>query len=80
MKATTALKGPIIQKNLPELQFFFTLHDDYELEILQSVLLSIDSAVYLTPQKRFHIRISPRIFGKKQNCPRVPQMGPGKVI
>ena len=30
-----------------------------------------DSAVYLTPRRRFHIRISPRIFGKIRNRPRV---------
>jgi hypothetical protein len=77
MKATTAFKGTILQKTDQNL----TLLSNSMMNMnLKSGLLLIDSVVYLTPRKRFHIRISLWIFGKNRNRPSVPIMGPGEAI
>ena len=48
---TLPLKEQFYKKSTRTLNFY----DDYELKIFQSVLLAFNSAVYLTPQKRFQI-------------------------
>jgi len=78
MKATTTHKWIILQKNDQNFKvLLYNMMNNYELKIFWSDLLLIDSPVNLTPLKQFHIQLSPQIFGKNQNHPRVPLRGPG---
>jgi len=47
MKAATAFKGTIHQKNTQKFKLLSHKHDEYERKIFQSVLLLVDSTVYL---------------------------------
>ena len=49
-------------------------HEKFKLKICLNTHLLIDSAVYPTLWRRFHIRISSRKFDKNINRPSVPLM------